>query len=172
MGSASDLQDLAADVLDVAEQILAVTGGPPLVRSLVAHGAPALDCADQLSVHVANVGEALTQATDPLAAGLRHARPGRINLTGLIVTLTRCYPAVDGEGNLPGADDETAASATLNADGWALWNGLYRARDVLFAACDLVFFDGIVPLPPQGACAGYIMQIRFELPGYPWPGGS
>lgn len=168
MGAASDLQDLAEDVLAAAGQILQAETAPAL-RSFVAHGPPALDCCDQLAVHVATIGEAPTTGPTVLSPGLRHTS-GRVNLTTLIVTISRCHPVLDADGQPPKAAELTAAAALLNADAWALWNGLYRMRDQLFAACDLVFFDGMVPLPPQGGCAGWALQIRFELPGYQTPG--
>ena len=103
---------------------------------------------------------------------MRHAF-ARVNLTALMITVTRCHPTFDEEARQPpSAAELNEAAAMLNADAWALWNGLYRMQDDLFDACDLVFFDGSVPLPPQGACAGWVMAIRFELPGYAWPNGS
>jgi hypothetical protein len=169
--AASDLQDLAEAVLDASAQILAETGNPEIERQFVSHGPPALDCCNQLAVHVAQIGEAATQAGTVLQPGLRH-ETGRVNLTTLMITVTRCHPVLEDDGQPPPPADLTEASAMLNADAWALWTQLYRMKDTLFAACDLVFFDGSVPLPPQGACAGWVMQIRFELPGYAWPSGS
>jgi hypothetical protein len=168
---ADDLQTLAENVLTAAETILDTNGNEPIERAFVSHGPPALDCCNQLAVHVAQIGEAATQATNVLQAGLRH-NFARVNLTTLMITVTRCHPTLDDGGTPPTPDELNDAAAMLNADAWSLWNGLYRMQDDLFAACDLVFFDGIVPLPPQGGCAGYVMAIRFELPGYPWPGGS
>jgi hypothetical protein len=172
VGSASDLQTLAEDVLDASGQILGTTGNPEIERAFVSHGPPALDCCNQLAVHVAQIGEAATQAGTVLQPGLRHSF-ARINLTALMITVTRCHPVLDDNGTQPPSPAElTEAAAMLNADAWALWNGLYRAQDVLFDACDLVFFDGMTPLPPQGACAGWMMQIRFVLEGYAPPAGS
>ncbi len=165
MGAASDLHDLAADVLAAGQQILDTDDGPEIDRAFVSHGPPALDCCNQLAVHVAAIGEAPTGAASVLAPGSRHVT-GRINLTTLVVTVTRCHPIVGEEAAIPAADDLTAGAAILNADAWSLWNGLYRMKDTLFAACDLVFFDGLVPLGPEGGCAGWVFQIRFELPGY------
>ena len=167
MGAASDLNDLAADVLDACEQILEETAGPP-ARSYVSHELPALDC-EQLTVHVTNIGEATSQLPDPLAAGNRRSR---VNLTGLVVTIVRCYPTVDDRGRAPTVAALNDASALLNGDAWALWNGLWRARGTLFADCDLVFFDGLAPLPAQGGFAGWVFQLRFELGGYAAAGGS
>jgi hypothetical protein len=166
----TDLQDLAEAVLDAAGDILATTGNPEITRAFVSHGPPALDCCDQLAVHVANIGEAATQAGTVLQPGLRHAF-ARVNLTALMITVTRCHPVLDGDGDPPTAAELNEAAAMLNADAWSLWTQLFRMQDTLFAACDLVFFDGIIPLPPQGGCAGYVMAIRFELGGYD-AGGS
>lgn len=169
--AAADLQDLAEAVLAASGEILDTTGNPEIARAFVSHGPPALDCCNQLAVHVAQIGEAATQAGNVLQPGLRHAF-ARVNLTTLFITVTRCHSVIDEDGVPPSPAELTAAAATLNSDAWALWNGLYRMQDDLFDACDLVFFDGIVPLPPQGGCAGYVMAIRFELPGYAWPSGS
>ena len=171
MGDANDLQALAEAVLAAAETILATDGNPPIERAFVSHGPPALDCCNQLAVHVAQIGEAATNVGSVLQPGLRH-ETGRVNLTALMITVTRCHPVLEETGQPPAPDALTEAAAMLNADAWSLWTQLYRMRDVLFAECDLVFFDGSVPLPPQGACAGWVMAIRFELPGYAWPNGS
>lgn len=169
--AADDLQILAEDVLAASAAILETTGNPALIRKFVAHGPPALDCCDQLAVHVAQIGEAPTQAGTVLQPGLRHAF-ARVNLTALMITVTRCHPVLDESLAPPTPAELTDAAATLNADAWALWNGLFRAQDTLFAACDLVFFDGMTPLVPQGGCAGWVMQVRFELGGYAPPVGS
>ena len=170
--AAADLQALAEAVLDASEDILGTTGNEPIERAFVSHGPPALDCCNQLAVHVAQIGEAATQAGTVLLPGMRHTF-ARVNLTALMITVTRCHPTFDEEGRQPpSAAELNEAAAMLNADAWALWNGLYRAQDDLFDACDLVFFDGMNPLPPQGGCAGWVMQIRFELQGYAPPVGS
>lgn len=166
--AATDLQTLAEDVLDAGEQILEATNGAPAFR-YISHGPPVFDCCPQLAVSITNIGEATTTAGDPLAIG---SRKNRVNLTGLTVTLAHCHPVVDDEGDPPDAAARTAAAAALNADAWALWNGLWRMRGDLFADCDLVFFDGMVPIEPSGGCAGWVMVIRFELPGYDPLAGS
>lgn len=167
-----DLHDLAVAVLGAAEQILATAIGGTPERSFVCHGLPALDCCDQLTVNVGAIGEAATAPLTALGSGQRHRSPGRVNLTTLVVTISRCYPSVADDGTPPSPTEQQAATETLNEDGWALWNGLFRQSGDLFAACDGVFFDGLVPLPPQGGCAGYVFQIRFELPGYDPGAGS
>ncbi len=170
MGSASDLQELAQDVLDASGLILATTGNPEIERAFVSHGRPALDCCNQLAVNIATIGEAATNAGSVLQPGLRHSF-ARINLTALLITVTRCHPVLDDDGQPPNPDQMTEAAAMMNADAWALWNGLFRMREELFEDCDLVFFDAAIPLEPQGGCAGFVLQVRFELQGYaPFPG--
>lgn len=170
--AASDMHALAVAVREAAEEILATTVAGTPERSFVCHGLPALDCCDQLAVNVGAIGEAATAPLTALGAGQRHRSPGRVNLTTLIVTISRCYPSVSDDGVPPSAADQEAAAEALNEDGWALWNGLFRQGGDLFAACDSVFFDGLVPLPPQGGCAGWVFQIRFELAGYDPGAGS
>lgn len=170
--AAGDLHDLATAVLEAAQTLLATTAGGPAGDAFVCHGDPALDCCDQLTVNVIGIGEAATGPVTALGPGQRHRAPGRVNLTALNVTMTRCYPVLDDDANIPAGAEQQAATAVLNEDGWALWNGLYRARDQLFTGCDSVFFDGLTPLPPSGGCAGWVFQIRFELAGYDPGAGS
>lgn len=162
MGAAGDLQNLAADVLQACVDILQATNGSP-ERAYVSHGPPVFDCCPQLAVSITNIGEAASTAPDPFSPGLRKSR---INLTGLAVTIAGCHPTVDNEARPPDADALTAAAAALNDDAWALWCGLWRMRGDLFGDCEIVFFDGMVPIVPEGGCAGWVMAIRFELPGY------
>lgn len=171
MGNADALQELAEDVLAASGEILATTGNPEIERAFISHGPPAMDCCNQLAVSVARIGEAPLFQGSILAPGLRHEL-GRINLTTMMITVTRCHPVLADGGRAPDPAELTEAAATLNADAWALWNCLNRMQDELFSACDLVFFDGVVPLPPEGGCAGFVMQLRFELQGYAWPSGS
>lgn len=163
MAGPSDLHATAVEVKDACVALLAETSGGAVDFAFVSPGEPALDCCPALFVHVSAVGEADTIAVNPLSAGLRH-RTGRSNLATLLVTFVRCVPADDPVDVVA----LEAAAAQTNEDAWMLWTQLYRQQQdgTLFGLCETVFFDGISPLSIQGGCAGWVMQIRIELPGF------
>ena len=162
--AAQELLDAATLVLDdIPDADPSLLGAPE--RAFVAHGAPVLDCCDQLSVWVPQINSA-PLAPGGLGAGRQIA--ARINHVFLTVTISRCYPVPDDRGEPPPVADIVAASQQLDADAWALWNGLpclWTSGD-LFTVCDEVFWDSLRPIGPQGGCAGWDMGIHISLDGY------
>lgn len=170
MADVTDLNTLCHDILDAAVTALddiqsfapALEGAPG--RRFVSAGQPALDCCNQLSVNASTIREAQTEPTG-LGAGTRHKQNFRINHVGVNVWITRC-----GEWQvLPPTPQELEALAEqVNADGWALWNGLWnQARaGTLVSICDEVFFDALTPLQPSGGCSGWLLSLRVQLAGY------
>jgi hypothetical protein len=162
---ADDLLQASIDALDtVPVAIPGLLGAPE--RSFISPHLPALDCCDQLTVHVPAIVEADT-VPGGLGKGTRH-RMSRMNHVALTVTITRCVPIIDGAGNLPALAELTAASEQLLADGWALWNhvwNLVRAKQ-LFSYCGEVHWDGLRPLGPEGGCAGWTLAFTVSLDGY------
>lgn len=169
-----DLHALAVEFLAACVESLdtiplanpGLAGAPE--RAFTSPGIPVWDCCEQLTVHVDGVSES---ATSPggLATG-RRATFSRINLVGLVATITRCIPVVGGTqlDALPEIEDMTAAAEQIHADGWALWNHIYnmiRAGD-LFALCDEVFWDGLRAVQPLGGCGGWTLAFRVQLDGY------
>ena len=95
-----DLHDLAEELLaacveslDTIPTFAPALGGAP-ERSFISPGLPVWDCCEQLTVHTEFVIE---NDTSPggLATG-RRAVHGRINLVGLVASLTRCIPVIGG----------------------------------------------------------------------------
>ena len=162
--AASELLDASINCLDTIPDFDASLEGAP-ARAFVAHGAPVLDCCDQLSVWVPQIGEAALSPGGN-AAGRKIA--GKINHVFLTVTISRCYPVPGPKGDPPPVADIVAASRQLDADAWALWNCLYCLwiSGDLFTVCDEVFFDSLRPLGPQGGCAGWDLGIHISLDGY------
>ena len=168
----TDLQDLAAELLTASVEALDTIPdydpeleGAPNVQ-FVNSGGPVDDCG-QLTVSVTPIAEAPT-APLLLGAGTRHRQDFRVNLVGLNVRLVRCLPAPAGMGGPPPASVQTAWSAQLNADAWALWNHLWnmaRAGD-LFTLCGEVYFDSLKTVGPQGGLGGWSLNLRVQLEGY------
>ena len=162
-----DLQALAQELLDASIWALDTIptfapglGGSP-ERSFVSPGSPALDCCDQLTVHVAGVSQL---PTGPHT----HKDSARKNIVTLVVTATRCVHGLKDDGQPPDATDLEADAAQMNADGWALWNHLWnlmRSGDLL-TLCDEVFWDGLRALTPSGGCGGWTLTLRAAYEGY------
>ncbi len=168
---AGDLYDLANELLEAAVVVLdglptldpSLDGAPD--RRFVSPGTPALDCCDQLTVHVAAVSDA-PLPPGGLAAGKR--KPGSLNHVSLVATITRCIPVPDAQGTPPPEGQLQAAAGQQDADAWVLWNDLeamWRADD-LFAGCREVFWDGLRPVGPAGGCGGWTLALRVSLEGY------
>jgi len=160
----TELLDACIDSLDTIPDFAAALAGAP-DRSFVSPGLPALDCCDQLTVHVPAVLD-----TPLFPGGLAEGKKcaARKTLIGLQVTITRCIPVM-GEGEeWPTAADMEASAAQLNADAWALWNHLYNlvCADQLFTLCGEVFWDGLRSIAPSGGCGGWVLNLRVTLDGY------
>lgn len=163
-----DLDLLAHDLLDVCVEALGTIPGylPTLagapVRSFVSPGQPALDCCDQLTVHVPNVVE---RAATPKPSH------GRLNVPNLLVTITRCVPTGEITASSytpPSVAEEEAAAAQMNADGWALWNHIWNQvrAGTFLTRCDQVTVGNLTALIPEGGCGGWTLGFAATLDGY------
>lgn len=166
----SDLYDTMVELLDASVLVLG-TDAPS--RSFVTIANPVLeigegDCGcEQLTVHATTINEGTTLPFG-LGAGTRPRQDFRINLIGMAVTITRCVPTLDNNGNPPSVASSTAAAEQASQDIWTLYNELWnmvRAGD-LFEVCKEVYFDGATPVPAQGGCAGWRLNLRVQIEGY------
>lgn len=164
----TDLQDLAQeylnaciDALDTIPTYDAALSGAPL-RTFVAPGPVALDCCDQLAVHIGLISEG--DSAPPVPA----SSIARINRVTLIATASRCVPVPDGNGNPPPASEQQEAAEQINADKWALWNHIYNLiRDGdLFSRCCDVIWGPLAALQPNGGCGGSTLSITVCFDGY------
>lgn len=168
-----DLHTLAVDLLAAMVESLdtipvyeaSLIGAPE--RQFVSPGTPVWDCCDQIAIHPPLIQQGGTEPSG-LAAGKRHLF-GTITHVTFLGTATRCIPTVDDLGRAPTLAALQASAEQLNADGWALWNHLYNLQSsgLLLSLCDQVFFDGISAVAPSGGCAGWTVQVRAYLDGYP-----
>jgi hypothetical protein len=166
----TDLYYLQVELLDASVLVLAADAPS---RAFVTVANPVLeigegDCGcDQLTVHATTINELTTLPFGP-GAGTRHRQDFRVNLVGLAVTISRCVPTLDNNGNPPAPAESQAAAEQLSQDIWTLYNELWNlARDgELFTICEEVYFDGATPVPAQGGCAGWRLNLRVQLQGY------
>lgn len=172
--AATDLFDLAAELLTAAETAIAGSPGGPIDRAFVSPGLPSLDCCPQLTVHVGGPAEGdTTPLNTTLQPGHRTSQTALVNLVQLTITVVRCCPGPTDSHPIPSAASIQAAAEQTYADLWALWNELRAAHraGTLFAAdagpgSRELFFDAAFPLNPQGGCAGWLVPMRVSLGGY------
>jgi hypothetical protein len=175
MAGPADLDGLCHDVLDACVACLdtipglvpGLSGSPD--RAFVAPGEPVWDCCDQLAVHAPAIGEQFTAPTG-LASNRRHVY-GRLPMVRVVATITRCVPEGQVIGTSyqpPTTADLEGAAAQINADGWALHNGIYNriAQGLLSERCNEVTWEGLASAIPAGGCAGWTFTLRFQLDGY------
>lgn len=190
-----DLYAVQEELLDAAAASLnyltahtsPYTGGPydvplrgaPDRQYVAPPGDYVFDC-EKLIVNSGVVGEvAVGQRGGTGAAGKRHVT-GRLSHPAIRIILARkCIPVGSVSGRTytpPTIEEEEAASRQLNADGWALWNGIFTRlvdEEIEFLTrCQQVWWDAMTPVGPQGAYAGWVLNLRVRLAGYKEPLGS
>lgn len=158
-----DLHALAREFLDACIESLdtipdfdpTLAGAP--TRTFVAGGIVALDCCDQLAVHVGNISERESQY--PIAT---------INNVTLVATASRCVPTLDESGVPPPVAEQEEAGRQINADKWALWNHIHNLIENgdLFDQCCSVIWGALAPLQPSGGCGGSTLTITVCFDGY------
>lgn len=165
----TDLHGLAREFLEACEQALdtiptydATLAGAP-DRVFVSYGPViALDCCDQLTVHVGTLTEGDSAPFPPKAS------VARINHVTLVATFARCVPVPDSQGNPPAPATQEAAAEQINADKWAIWNHIYNLvnADVLFDKCCDVLWFGLTALQENGGCGGSSLTLAVCFDGY------
>lgn len=179
MPSPVDLGQVAQDLLDAATAALdtiptydpSLAGAPE--RRFVSAGPPVWDCCEQLVVHAAGVAQEFTRPSSPPAAtGQRHRYGAWLWKASLTLTVGRCVPEgellANGKYVPPDVAALDAAAAQINADGWALVNGIANR---LFAGqlhdrCSGWQWDALNSVDPAGGCGGWTINFRVTIDGY------
>lgn len=181
---ATYVYDLADDLLAEALDGLAEsrTGHAPPSRTYVSHGEPAddtglLSCeADgQLTVHVDE--DAGIEPIFRRDSNLPGTQCAFAPYARFCVTLYRCVPTIDDQGNAPNAAELDASARDLNIDAWCLFTYLATlwGNGDLFGgmfACKDVEWEGMTPIHPRGGAAGWRICFRVQLNDTGPSGGS
>lgn len=79
-------------------------------------------------------------------------RPGP-TAADISLTLIRCYPSMDEQGNMPTLETTTEYAHNLNTDMAAVWSAL--------KCCDtpVVIRDSAIQGDPEGGCAGFAIRV-------------
>ena len=161
-GLAREFLEACAEALDTIPTYDAALAGAP-DRVFVGYGpVTALDCCDQLSVHVGTISEGDSAPFVPKAS------VARINHVTLVATAARCVPVPNSQANPPSPAEQEAAAEQINADKWALWNHIYNlvGNGLLFDKCCDVIWIGLDALQPNGGCGGSSLTIIVCFDGY------
>jgi len=158
--------DLYASAEALLQACITLLGASAPGTAFVSPGEPIYDCCPMLAVHVGSVVEAGTSPGGALDSGHR-TRFSRVNVVSLVVSIVRCDVEVASQ-TLPNVAAKQGVAMQTYADGWTLWNGLYRmlADGVLFRNCSERFLDDAVPIDSSGGCVGFRIGLRVSLPGY------
>lgn len=170
--AASDLYDVARELLDAATVALnSAPAGVP-ARRFVSAGLPAFDC-QQLTVHAGGTTPGLAEGytlpiEPPMQPGLRHLT-AKVNLVQLTITIIRCVTVPETGKTAPSPAKLDADAQKTLADLWVIWNSLYTQKlaNTLFPPEHRpLFFDPAIALPIQGGMAGWQIPFRVQLDGY------
>lgn len=170
MTDVTTLDSYAHDLLVAAQLAVATTVGGPIDHAYVGNAIPALDCCPQLTVDVRSLLFENTAPTTPLPAIRSRTTMVGYFLALFVITVTRCSPSLDGRGNPPSVTDLEATSRETNEDLWAIWNTiqtLLRDNALFGGRCAGAYLDPPVPVNDEGKCAGWAIQVRAPIDGYP-----
>lgn len=156
---------IADACLDAVVAHYATLGTELPARQYVANGTPAYDC-EQLTVNVESTAPITGSPLNEIASDLiRDA--GHAMRSGLYaVTILRCIPTLDDEGDPPPVTDEAASSALIYADAVNVLNALIAAEIAgEIPGHGSVVFRGWQSVEPQGGLGGGILRVSISLAG-------
>lgn len=170
MAAQGDLYAMSDELLVRANAALATTPAGAIARALVSIGEPAFDCCPQLSVHWPLVDKDTGSPNAAPFDRMHRLRGGSLNLVTVALTSIRCVPGPREDGQPPSAALLSASAAEVFADGWAMWNVLQRdLKDGLLwegFPCREITLGPMLPIAPQGNCAGIRLTLSTSLGGY------
>lgn len=154
---------LAQAVLDACVTILNTTTALAPTSQFLTPARPAFDC-EFVAVWVSRLSEDNTSPLN-ITSTKRRNHFGNVILATFVIYVVRCAPMI--QGSSPPTDAaKTASAATVQEDGWALWNGIRDVQDTLFDDCLGVYFDGGVPIEERGGYVGWQFTFRASIEGY------
>jgi hypothetical protein len=160
---AQALLDVATAALDTLPDEDASLAGAPL-RRYINDGLPSYDCPAMLTVHVSTIGEFPIGTIPPQ----ERVKWYRLNSVQFVLTCIRCRPDALNQAQPAPVQFHNKAGRQHLADGWAIWNGVWRAinREQLFSKCDGVEIVGAVADDPNGGASGWVFRFSPIIGGY------
>lgn len=158
---AASLTDTMDALLECVTAALDTAGRPACAEGLTI-GVPAVgpagccECDGEgggsLAGFVERVYPADATTTVEQVARWEDCRTGAV-AADISLTLIRCYPSMDEQGNMPALAVTTDYAHNLNTDMVAVWNAL--------KCCDtrVVIRDSAVESDPEGGCSGFVIRV-------------
>lgn len=169
----ASVHEAAATLLNLIAELMGTTVGGDPAMAYLSPGLPSFDFAcDQACVWNSSIGEEQTSPLTPFPAPGYRPRSGWQNLVSLSAFSGRCIHVgkTTHAGYTPPSGSALSGDAVkVMEDGWAVWEGLHYAirDDGLFGGtCMNIKFQSMSPITPQGALAGWVAVVQFELGGY------
>jgi hypothetical protein len=73
------------------------------------------------------------------------------------IVVTRCYPTVDEQGNMPDLDTTTEFTTDLHTDLGLVWNALKCCGS------PIVFRESAVDSDPDGGCSAFAVRVTVPV---------
>ncbi len=151
----------AGELLEFAVSLV-----PDISRAYVALATPALDCPDQLTVHIGGLArQPGGDAPLPDYAHGRGAQQATVNVATYVVTITRCIPGGYRGGTPPLPTEYEARSERLLTDLWLLWKGIPRGMNdgLLWQQCEQIILGPASAIPESGGIGAWAIPITAEV---------
>lgn len=134
-------------------------------RQYVSNGLPAFDC-EQITVHVENTfgitGTPLGENPTDQYRDAGHAMRAGV----FAITIIRCVPMLDDDGNAPTVAREVTASQAIYADAVLVLNALIVAEgNGDLPGCGAIVFRSWTNENPQGGYGGGTLRVSISLAG-------
>lgn len=162
--AASDLSTTLQTLIDCVCSALAdadrpvcacgMTVGPPVIGP-----AQCCECDGDTGGQVTGNLERVFPVTGVLLESdtrVENCRPGLVAADFTIV-VTRCYPTLDEQGNMPDLDQTTDATIGLHTDVGLVWNALKCC------GTNLVFRESAVTADPDGGCSAFAVRVTVPV---------
>lgn len=163
---ATDLDTTASGVLACVCAALADAGrpvcacyqvvGPPIV------GTNCCECDDGGTGEATVYFEQMYDADPTTLQKVSRVHPCRQSTTvaDLTVVVTRCYPTIGDDGELPDPDDVDEAASSVNADVCSIWNAVSCGCDL---DANLLIRSVAVDSMPEAGCAAIAARLTVEV---------
>lgn len=150
-----DLIACVCDALEAAERPVCICGktvGTPVIglgQCCDCSSADDPDAGGQASIHFERMYPAEKTANGiQQVERLENCKPGG-TAADLQITVTRCYPRLDEQGNPPTLDETSPYADDLNADMTTVWKALRCCGQ------DIMFRESAVRTDPDGGCYAF-----------------
>lgn len=161
---AADLTTTSTTLLDCVCDALA-TAGRPVCSCYATIGAPIIanccECATDTTGEAVISFERMYEADPQTLLQVDRVRPckGGIKVAEFNLFVSRCYPTLDEQGNLPTPEEQDEAALNLNTDVEIVWHALTCCGH----DSPLRVIEIVVDSDPEGGCSALSARVAVEV---------